>query len=136
MGMYKVSKCPYCNYTIEPMRRTGVNNYTDSFGPSEEKCPSCNKIYKTERFNSWNETDSMDRMIIYIKTLITIPVTSLYLLVPVVMFCVFCGFEKELTKDNLLVAFICCFAFSATVNLANLYQCMNYNVENEGQPAQ
>jgi hypothetical protein len=127
VGMYETTKCPYCNHTVEPMRRTGINNYTDSFGPSEETCPNCNKVYKTERFNSWNETDSVDRAMIYIKLLVTIAVTSLYLMIPVLMFF---SFNDKLTEDNLLVAFICCLALSATISLMNLYQCMNYNAEN------
>ena len=49
MGIYKTTKCPHCQYTLEHMKSTGINDWEDLIGPPTEKCPNCQQEYKTGR---------------------------------------------------------------------------------------
>lgn len=128
LGIYQTGRCPYCNYIVEPSTRTGINNYANSFGPSEEICPNCQNQYSTGRFNSWSETDSTDRMIVFIQMLITIPITALYLMIPMSILLLF---TESSTETNLEIGALCCLGLSVVMSIINLNTCMSYSSEQQ-----
>ena len=98
---YRTSKCPHCGYKLEVMEPTGINDYTDQFGPPIIACPQCNGKIKTRR-QYWDDMLPFDRFMAWVRMIFTIFVHSIFLLILTYVI-VWKVFHAEDTLENTLV---------------------------------